>query len=675
MSAQSRRPQLSRRVWIGVAVATLGALVTIAYSTSLDNGFVWDDGQQIVMNPDLQPDAPWGRLFSSDVWGYKHRDQAARTNYYRPLQMVSYRLTSEVLGREARDFHMVSVAFAFAAAGAAFWIYLKLTERVVVAFAAAALFAVHPVHVEAVDWISALSEPGCTIFVLIAFGLFLGAEGRGPEAAAGAESRVPQWLMFWLSLVMFAGALLWKETAVVFPLLVAGYVICFRAGTIGQRLRRSARLSLPFSGVLVVYLAVRFRVLGFVATRQRIWNLTPVQAGLNGFHLMMMYWWKLIFPVHLNAYYVFSPVRSLGDARALAAIVFVAAAGVAIWYAVRRGALMTFATLWVFVTLLPVMNIYGVGRNVFAERYLFLPSFGFCLLAVEAARAVVTRLPEKARRPVSAVLLGVVLAWFSTETLARNRDWRDDATLFGRTLASSPDAPFVHFMVASTESEDPTTAPSAEAHYLRAAELAESENPPDLLDLSRAYEGLTSWYGERGDYARAREIVRKWRSAMPGQPEMDAGEGSLLLRSGDWQAAEPLLNRAHAARPDDENVLNALGLLAWEHRRNPEEAVPFFTRALTIHTANDSLGAELHNNLGSVYGDLGQFEAALQQFRSAVAISPGDPEYHTNLATALAAMQRYGEAAAEAKSAQRIDPNYAPARALLQQLGSDAARQ
>jgi tetratricopeptide (TPR) repeat protein len=76
----------------------------------------------------------------------------------------------------------------------------------------------------------------------------------------------------------------------------------------------------------------------------------------------------------------------------------------------------------------------------------------------------------------------------------------------------------------------------------------------------------------------------------------------------------------------------------------------------------------LHNNLGGAYGDLGQFQSAIEQFRSAVTMSPGNLEYRLNLATALAALQRYDDAAAEANAALRIDPAYAPARALLQHL-------
>ena len=148
---------------------------------------------------------------------------------------------------------------------------------------------------------------------------------------------------------------------------------------------------------------------------------------------------------------------------------------------------------------------------------------------------------------------------------------------------------------------------------------------PDSLDLERSYEGLASLYSDRSDYARALQVLHQWRDAVPSDPELDVEEGLILLKSGHWQEAEPLLNRVFAARPQDENVLNALGLLAWEHKRNLAEAESYFTRALAIHTAKDDFQASLHNNLGGVYGDLQQFSSALEQFESAVAISPQTP--------------------------------------------------
>ncbi|MFZ0276939.1 MAG: tetratricopeptide repeat protein [Candidatus Sulfotelmatobacter sp.] len=653
---------------IAIAAAALCVLVLIAYANSLSNSFVWDDNQQLVMNPDLRPDAPWSHLFSSDVWGYKHPNQPGHTNYYRPLQMVAYRLTAEWFGVQPQPLHLLSVLFALAAVLSAFTVYLKLTRRLAVAFAAAALFAVHPVHSEAVDWISALPELGCATFVLISFALFLSSRDRAPDLAPARRFLPRHRVLLCLSLLAFAAALLWKETAMVFPVIIATYAVCLRPGNFRERLLSSLKLSVPFWCVLAAYLVLRFRILGSLTMRQRIWDLTPFQVGLNAFHLMALYWWKLAAPLHLNAYYLFSPVRSIADLRAIVGILFVILACLAMGYAFGRAPLIAFAGLWVFITLLPVMNIYALGRNVFAERYLYLPSVGFCLLVAVVAAAAVKRLPQNFRKPLSALLLGAVVVWFSAETFARNPDWHDDATLFRKTLDGSPDAPFVHFMVAATEGENPTESESAEAHYLRAIALARDENPPDSLDLARSYEGLASLYSDRGDFARALQLLRQWRNSVPSSPELDAEEGLILLKSGRWQEAEPLLNRAYAAHPQDENVLNALGLLAWEHERNLDEAERYFTRALAIHTAKDDFQASLHNNLGGVYGDLQQFPLALEQFESAIAISPADAEYHTNLAVALAELNRFEEAAAEVKIALRLAPDYPPARAVLERL-------
>ncbi|MGA9544152.1 MAG: tetratricopeptide repeat protein [Candidatus Sulfotelmatobacter sp.] len=665
---EQRSWQLRSWMLIAIAAAALCALVLIAYAKSLSNSFVWDDNQQIVMNPDLRPDAPWSHLFSSDVWGYKHPNQPGHTNYYRPFQMIAYRLTAEWFGLQSQSLHTLSIVFALAAVLAAFTVYLKLTRRLAVAFSAAALFAVHPVHSEAVDWISALPELGCATFVLISFALFLSSYDPGSGLSPTRRFLPRHWILLCLSLLAFAAALLWKETAMVFPAIIAAYAVCLRAGNFKERLLSSAKLSVPFCCVLAAYLVLRFRMLGSLTTRQRIWGLTSFQVGLNVFHLLAQYWWKLIAPLPLNAYYVFSPVHSIADPRAIVGILFVALACVAIGYAFGRAPLIAFAGLWVFITLLPVMNIYALGRNAFAERYLYLPSVGFCLLVAAVAASAVKRLPQNFRKPLSVLLLVAVVVWFSAETFARNPDWHDDATLFRKTLGASPDAPFVHFMVAATEGDNPAESESAEVHYLRAIALARDENPPDSLDLARSYEGLASLYSDRGDYARALQVLREWRDAVPSDPELDAEEGLVLLKSGRWQEAGPILNRAYAAHPQDENVLNALGLLSWEHERNLVEAERFFTRALAIHTAKDDFQASLHNNLGGVYGDLQQFPLALEQFESAIAISPADAEYHTNMAVALAELNRFEEAAAEVKIALRIAPNYPPARAVLERL-------
>jgi tetratricopeptide (TPR) repeat protein len=454
-------------------------------------------------------------------------------------------------------------------------------------------------------------------------------------------------------------------------LLVATYVFLFPNRKLAfSRARVAAMSSLPFWIVLAGYLLLRLGLLGRIATSQRNWQLSPLAVVLTAAHLMASYWWKLLVPVKLNAYHVFSPTRSLLDARAVAGILFVAMACGLIVYATRRKPLVAFTAAWVFITLLPVMDIYAVGRNVFAERYLYLPSVGFCLLLTLVAFEVLQRIPVRFRKWAGIAALTAIVLLSALEIVARNRDWKDDATLFTRTLETSPNAPFAHNMVAASESDHSASVGSAEDHYLKAISYASAEDPPDRVQMAMAYKGLAAIYSYRSDFSRALEMLGRARAAAPDDPEMDGEQGLVLTRAGRWDEAEKYLQRAAANSLDDANVLNALGIFAQQHSHELDRAADYFRRALAVHTDQDDFEASLHNNLGTIYGEQRHYEDAITQFNSAVTIAPTDLEYRTNLAMALAASGRYDDARAEIRVILAVDPTYQPALAVTRQLNS-----
>jgi Flp pilus assembly protein TadD len=422
---------------------------------------------------------------------------------------------------------------------------------------------------------------------------------------------------------------------------------------------------------LGLYFLLRFRVLGFIVMRQRNWILSRFEFALTALNLILQYCWKLLVPVGLNAYYLFVPVRTLRDPRAIAAILFLILAAGAILYGLRHAPLVSFAALWVFVALIPVLNVYAVGRNVFSERYLYLPSVGFCLLIVLMAVRVWRSLPERFRSPAAAVLSGAVLLLFAALTFARNSVWKDDSALFTRTLESSPNAPFVHAMVAALQPNNAAGQASAESHYLRAISLAQSETPPDRLELAIAGEGLASIYAAGGDFERALRALAQVRLADPKDPQVDGEEGLILTQAGRWPEAEAALRKAVAISPNDANVLNALGLITWQRDGHLDEAAAYFSKALDVHTEADDFNASLHSNLGAVYGQQGRFSDAIAQFQKALQIAPDDPEYLTNLATAFRALGRIDDARRALQAALAAAPHYDPARVALEQIGTN----
>ena len=661
-----QKPRL-RSGWRFTLVAlALSALVVIAYSNSVSNGFVWDDDEQIVMNPALRADTPLINLFTSDV-RFANRGPSVRTAAYRPLQMLTYRMVIGLFGANPAAFHICSIALAVCGTLAAFIVFVLLTRKTAPALVAAALFAVYPVHTEAVDWIAASPDLGCGLFVLVTFGLFVAGRSRGvlPDLAKG--STPSRWIVLFLSLLSYAIALLWKETAAVLPVLVGIYALVVESGA-GSRVRSALSASAPYWAVLAVYIAFRVRTLGSLATGERNWALTPMQFMLTDLYLMKSYAWKLAFPFRLNAYYVFSPVRSVSDPRAIVAIIFALCVSVSLIYAVRRARHCAFAALWVGITLLPAMDLNALGRNAFAERYLYLPSVGSCLLVTLCLAWLMSLVPARFRKAASVSLLAVVIVGLAAETIGRNPNWKDDSTLFSETLRRSPDAPFVRYMVATAQSANSAEWAAAEQNYLQAIALAKQAIPPDRLDLVMAYEGVAWLYADQADYQRALEILAELRKVAPANAEAENEEGLILAHAGQWREAEPLLEKSFASLPEDANVLSALGLMAWQYHHDLTEAVKWFSKALAVHSQDDDFGASLHNNLGGVYGEREDFSLAIEQFRVAVRISPGNPEYHANLASALGAANRYDEARSEAEAALRIEPGYPAALAVLQNL-------
>jgi protein O-mannosyl-transferase len=652
------------------AAALLCILAIGAYANSIRNGFVWDDHEQVVMNSSLRPGAPLLDLVAPNIWGFTRSGSREHSNYYRPFQMATYRLTAEVFGLDAGAFHAVNLAFHVTVVLLALAMFYNLTGRMRLAFASAALFAVHPIHSEAVDWIAALPDIGCTMFFLLAFLFFVLVRGQKSLQPTSNPSRRVHVLFLGVSFFAFAAALLWKETAIVFPLIVLAYVFCLSEdAAFIRRIGAALKLSLPYWIMLGLYFLLRLRVLGFLAIRQRNWILSPFEFVLTTLNLILKYWWKLLAPVGLNAYYLFVPVRTLRDPRAIVAILFLILAAAAIVYGLRRAPLASFAALWVFITLIPVLNVYAVGRNVFSERYLYLPSVGFCLLTVLMAARLCRSLPERFRLPAEAVVLAGVLLLFAAWTFVRNVVWKDDSALFARTLETSPNAPFVQDMVAAVQPNNAAGQSSAESHYLTAISLAESATPLDRLELAIAGEGLASIYAARGDFDRALRALAQVRLADPKDPQVDGEEGLILAQAGRWTEAEAALRRAEAISPNDANVLNALGLIAWQNEGHFDEAAAYFSRALGVHTEADDFNASLHSNLGAVYGQQGRFADAIVQFQIAVRISPRDPEFLTNLATAFQAVGRNDDARKALHAALAAAPNYEPARAALEQLG------
>ena len=409
----------ARRLPNWLLPVALAALAIAVYTNGIFDGFIGDDKIQLLKNPLVTDPANIPRLLRSSVWSIL----GIPGNYYRPSQFLLYLLIYQCAGFSAPAFHLFMLLLHAANTVLLYLLLLRLAERRT-ALAAAALFAVHPIHTEAVDWIAALPDLALTTLVLAGVLWF------------ARQDAAPRGLRILGHAVIYLLALLTKETGVVLLPLYAGFGF-FCAGRRWQELRRNAALYAAMAVAFAVYLAMRFTALGSLAPgQQAFFRLGPPAFLLSATVTAAQYLAALFWPANLNYFHIFHATESVTPALLLSAL---ALAAVAAAFLRARAILIAYGIFWVAVTLVPALNLTGVGQNVFAERYLYLPSAAFCWIAAYAWNWLAQGRPAFANFALAAVLLAA-----GAETVARNFDWRDDFTLLEITLRQSPTSGWLH---------------------------------------------------------------------------------------------------------------------------------------------------------------------------------------------------------------------------------------
>src|ERR1700722_4554122 len=318
------------------AAAALAALAIAVYANSLGNGFVGDDQFQLLRNPLVKDAGGIPRLFGSGAWSFL----GITGNYYRPLQFLVYLLIYQCAGFHASAFHLFMVAL-HAANTVLLFLFVRRWAAGRIAWAAAALFAVYPVHTEPVDWIAALPDLMLTAVVLTGLLLFARQDG----APRGLRI-LGHWGIYLLAL--------WtKETGVaMLPLYAAFGFFCL--GRRWSEFRRNAALYAGMIAVFGLYLAMRIRALGGLAPRQHaFFHLGPADFALSVVVTAGQYLRTLLLPLDLNYFHVFHATQSLTPRFLISAAALGAAAAL---FLRLRTPLVSYGLFWMAAAIAPALN-------------------------------------------------------------------------------------------------------------------------------------------------------------------------------------------------------------------------------------------------------------------------------------------------------------------------------
>jgi Tfp pilus assembly protein PilF len=555
-----------------IVVLVLIAVSALVFANSLRNGFVYDDHGLIERNETIRA---WKSTFDG-------------LTLYRPVRWITYALEYSVWGLNPVGFHLTNLLIHVACTLLVYLFASAFLRSGTASLFAALLFALHPVHTEAVNNVANRPDLLATLFVLLAVVLY--------------AHRSRSVLYYIASLVAFILGLLSKEAvSLTFPLLIVAFDWYFdRSGSIRSFFRKHLRYQAPYFAILVLNLIVASYNRMISERVTEVSGHLEVSTATSGTSFAQMfgiasraiasYVRLLILPVNMTAEYPFPDGAPLHAPAVFFSILLMIALVACIVWSYRRWHGASFGLLWVGLTLVPVANFIPLTPHFIAERYLYAPSVGYCIVVAVLLQQLYdrrfARIPPAFQRYAALFCIAIVCVISSLMTIRRNTDWESDITLWSKTVKQQPSSMIAYNNLGYA--------------YQRAG----------MLDsAARAYRNAS--------IINPTYVMSRYNLA-----------GILVKRERYDEALEQYIA---IVRIDPTFVRAYYGMgsiYAWKEQ--PERAIEAFGEAVRRYPKY----AKAHYRLGMLYRSRGSLDRGIEHLRKAVECDPADGRAHYDLATA-----------------------------------------
>lgn len=595
------------RTWrTGAAIVVLVLLTVATFLPVKDANFIsYDDIDYVVRNPNvlkgLHPAGLGWALTSFDAGNWH------------PLTWVSHMLDVSLFGLRPGAHHLMNLALHTAAAVLLLLALTGMTGALWPSFFVAALFAVHPLHVESVAWVAERKDVLSGLFAMLTLLAYLRYLKR---PSAGRYLGV---------VAVFALGLMAKPMLVTLPFAL----LLLDWWPLG-RFRNTADMSAtagwrPFlEKTPLLALAAVSSVLTYLAQKQggamTDIDYFPLAARVsNALVSYVKYIGKMLWPRDLIYFYP-HPLGTLSRGQVALSLLLLAAITAIAITCRRRRPWLTTGWLWYLGTLVPVIGIVQVGRQAMADRYSYLPLIGLFVAIAWEARSWAVR--AKGGRLALALGAAALLATLAGLTYRQAGHWNDTQTLSNHLLAIDP------------------------RNY-----VAYNLQGMDLL--------------LRHEAAKAVPLLRRSLALHPGYHEARYNLALALAELGETDEALLQFALLVRANPRDAEASYNLGLQL-AARGNLQQALEMFAAALALEPRR----ARIHYSLGRTLDALGRSEEAVARYRAALELDPDDADVHNNLGATLAEQGRTEEALGHFEAAVRLAPQHTEARENLERARS-----
>jgi tetratricopeptide (TPR) repeat protein len=621
-----------------VICALLGAAVLAAFWPALRCGFVnYDDPAYVTENWHVRhglngPDIRWA--FTA----------AAASNWH-PLTWLSHMLDCQWYGLQPAGHHLTSLLLHVANSVLLFLLLNRMTGALWRCAVVAAMFALHPLRVESVVWVSERKDVLSSFFWMLTVAAYV----RYVEEfkVRGSKFKV----FFGLALVLFALALMSKPMVVTLPfvLLLLDYWPLGRLQFGPQFSWRPVLEKVPFlvlaAGSSLVTFLVQERT-GAVASLARF----PLGVRLANIPVAYTrYLTKTFWPAGLASFYPYVGWRTgeiIGAVALLAGIT-----GLALWLR-RTAPYLAVGWFWFLGMLVPTIGLVQAGGQSLADRYSYLPTIGLWIMVVWGLRDIVSARPLF--REITNLAAGLALVIFAILTFHHSGDYKDTGTLWEATLRSYPNCLAAHNNLSRWLMDQGRWDEGLDHCYKARAILPDDPTVHD--DLSRIFL----------HQGKVDEAIAEGLQSIQDQPRSEVNRQTLArayLQKGDFAAAAASLREAIKIEPSASEAWCNLGYALLQQGQIPN-AKAAYQKALELNPDY----ALARNDLGNILLRQGRLDEAMDQFQRAVDLAPSFAEAQFNLAGILAQRGRLDEAIAHCQKAVEIQPGLAAARQRLASL-------
>lgn len=567
-----------------------------AYFNILNGDFIWDDHCLVVNNPLIRDWRNLSEIFSSEL----HRNSS--TNYYRPVQVISYMVDYCFFELNPAGYHAVNVLLHFFACVLLFFLLRRLTRQFFLPVATVFLFLVHPIHTNAVSYISGRADLLAGIFIFSSLLFFLKSFCRGTRQ--GPPSRDRHFGYYVMSLFLFILALLTKETAIIFPFVAWGVDMFV--------LKRQNRFKRVLSFFLAdfIYFAARFTFLNFSSGNPffckkgfAVFDVGFFQRCGIFLKTLVIYIGSLFIPVglHMERIIAAEHIGILHCAGFLSCILI--CLPVIQKSILKKGHfknLFMFALFWFFIWLLPQSAFFL--PKIMADHFLYFPSIGIFLI-------VAMFLDTIRKKKFILIMCCIYLCSF---TWFYNQKWKSEFSFFLWTARHSPSSYKVHDCLADL--------------YLKMGRLDEAIHEYELI-LS-PYQGVIS---EEGGNVFARESLKD--DSLNKKREIISrvfyNLGVVYARQGRFKQAINAYFLALELDFKSEQAYNNLGLI-YERAGDFEKAEQMYNKAIMLNAAY----VQPYNNLAVLYLQKGDLNKAIKFWSDVLKIKPDYEIAKKNIALA-----------------------------------------